>query len=121
MEFYCLRPVGIRALYPPPQLLRGFSRAEQARLHNRIGMLSTSDRRYSLRGVRPGMRLAFAKRRLHLGRPIVIGRNAWYLIRFGSQTGTLKVQRGKVGEVGIALRVLTRNRKEARRFLSAFH
>jgi hypothetical protein len=75
----------------PPRQLKGFSRVS---LH-------------------PG------HRRLHLGRPFVVGRDDWYLLADRSARGVMKVRRGIIEEVGIANRSLTNRRAKARRFLGS--
>lgn len=119
MDFFCLRPIGIRAAYGYPALVRGLRRAERRRLIGRIVLLLTADRRYALRGVRPGARLRRVARRLHLWRRIRIGANDWYIAPNGKSRGVLKVRHGVIQEVGIATRALTRNYAAARRFLRA--
>jgi hypothetical protein len=121
MDFYCYRPAGIRAGYPSGSLLRSVSRAERRRIAGRIILLSTADRRYVLRGVRPGTRLARVQRRLRLRHPYSVGRNRWYLIADGSARGLLKVQHGVIEEVGLVDRRLTATPREIRRFLRAFY
>jgi hypothetical protein len=121
MDFYCYRPVGIRAGYPSGSLLRSVSRAERRRIAGRIILLSTADRRYSLRGVRPGTRVARVQRRLRLRHPYFVGRNRWYLIADGSARGLLKVQHGVIEEVGLVDRRLTGSPRAIRRFLRTFY
>ncbi len=71
-DFFCLKPIGIRAAYPSAALLRGVPRKQRTRYENRIVLLSTSDRLYALRGVRPGTRLSKVARKLRVGRRIRI-------------------------------------------------
>ena len=118
MDFFCLKPIGIRAAYPSPAMLRELPRRMRGRFRNRIVLLLTADKRYALRGVRPGARLRRVARRLHVGRRIRIGLNDWYLCPDGRSRGVLKVRHGVIEEVGIAEHRFTRNRKADRRFLS---
>jgi hypothetical protein len=119
-DFFCLRPVGIRAGYGYAKLVRALPRAQRRRLIGRIVFISTADRRYRLHGVRAGMSVRAARRRLHLNRAMRIGRNVWYLARNGSSRGVLKTRHGRVLEVGVANRSLTANRARERRLLRAF-
>ena len=117
MDFFCLRPIGIRAAYGYPALLRPLPRAARRRLLGRIVLLLTANRRYSLRGVRPGSRLRRAAHRLRLWRRIRIGLNDWYIAPDGPSRGVLKARHGVVEEVGIAEKALARTYAAARRFL----
>jgi hypothetical protein len=80
----------------------------------------TANRHYRLRGVRLGMRIAAVARRLRTGRPFHIGLNWWYLARGGVSHGLLKVRHGRIQEIGIVNRRLTRNRRMAALFLMSF-
>jgi uncharacterized protein len=116
MVFYCLSPDGIRAGYPSPRLLRLIPRAQRGRTRGTAVLALTANHHFALDGVRPGTRLA-AARRLHLGRPYAVGANRWYLTR---GRGVLKVRGGMIEEIGIAQQRFTRTRAAARTFLRGF-
>ena len=97
--------------------MRKLPRAQRRRLIGRIVLLLTADRRYALRGVKPGARLSRVARRLRVWRRIRIGLNDWYIAPDGRSRGVLKVRHGVIQEVGIANRALTPNRAAAARFL----
>jgi hypothetical protein len=122
MDFFCPARGGIRAGYPSPAASRLVSPALRRRLHGRVVLLLTSNRHYALRGVRPGTRLARVARRLHAGRGFHVGRNTWYLVAGGSHhsRGVLKVQHGRIGEIGIVDPRFVRGRRQARAFLRTF-
>jgi alpha-glucosidase (family GH31 glycosyl hydrolase) len=104
MDFYCLAPHGIRV---------GF--------HGRRAVLAlTANRHYAIRGIRPGLRLAVAARRVRLLGPFHVGLNFWYLVPGHNATGVLKVRRGRIQEIGIADKRLTTGRRRAMRFLESF-
>jgi hypothetical protein len=117
MDFFCLKPIGIRAAYASPALVRKLRRSQRARLLGRIVLLLTADTRYNVEGVRPGARLRRFARRLRVGKRIRIGLNDWYVGPFGSSNLVLKVRHGVIEEIGIANRRLTLNRAAQRRFL----
>ncbi len=119
MDFFCLKPIGIRAAYGSPALVRRLPRSQRGRLLGRIVLLLTADKRYALRGVKPGTRLARVARRLHVSRRIRIGRNDWFIVPNGPSRGVLKVRHGVIEEVGIANRRLTGSYRAARRFLGS--
>jgi hypothetical protein len=120
MEFFCLSPIGIPVGYASPMLLRGLSPGARRAVQGRVVLALTANRRYPLRGMRPGMRLAAVARRLHVARPFHIGLNYWYLAPNGSTTGVLKVRHGTIDEIGVAVKALTRTRLAAARFLRSF-
>ena len=118
MDFFCLKPIGIRAAYPSPAMLRGLKRNARRQLSGRIVVLLTSDRLYALRSVKPGARLSKVARRLHVGRRIRIGLNDWYLLPNGRSIGVLKVRHGVIEEVGIADKRLSYRSRAGKQFLS---
>jgi hypothetical protein len=120
MDFLCPAADGIRVGYPSSALLRPLSRAERRRVQGRVVLALTANPNYALRGVTPGRRLAAVARRLHVGKPFHIGLNLWYLAPAGRSRAVLKVRHGIIGEIGVANRQLTSNRRAARRFLSRF-
>jgi hypothetical protein len=119
VDYYCLNPSGIRAAYAPAALVHGLPRAQRRALQDHAVLLLTDGRRYALRGVRPGTRLARVTRRLHLGRGIHVGANVWYVLSGGRSHGVLKVHRGIIQEIGIATARLTGNRRADLRFFLA--
>jgi len=120
MDFFCLSPIGIRAGYPSPKLLRTLSRSERSRVRGRVVLALTANRYYTLGGVRPGVRLAAAARRLGTGKGFHIGLNWWYLAPNGPSRGVLKVRHGIIQEIGIANTQLTNNPRADWRFLTSF-
>ena len=112
---------GIRVGYPVNQLLTALPRAQRARLAGRVVLALTANPYYALDGVRPGMSLTVAARRLRLGRAFPIGSNDWYLAAGTASRGVLKVRGGIVQEVGIADARLTGGSAASQhRFLASF-
>jgi hypothetical protein len=110
MDFFCLKPIGIRAAYPSPAVLRKFQRKLRSQLNGRIVLLLTADRHYALKGVRPGTRLTKQlARRLRLGPGLHIGVNWWYTGPNGASHAVLKVHKGRIEELGIADKRVTGN------------
>ncbi|MGH2868147.1 MAG: beta-galactosidase [Solirubrobacteraceae bacterium] len=122
MDFFCPARGGIRVGYPSPGLLRSVARSERRRLRGRAVVVLTSNRHYALRGVRPGARLTKVARRLRAGRGFHVGRNTWYLVPSGSRLsrGVLKVQHGRIAEIGIADPRFARGRRAGRVFFRSF-
>jgi hypothetical protein len=119
MDFFCLKPAGIRAAYPSPAMLHPLARKVRGALQGRIVLLLTSDRLYAVRGVKPGTRLSKVGHKLHVGRRIAIGSNDWYLFANGRSIGVLKVRHGTIEEVGIADRRLSYRTHAGKLFLAA--
>ncbi len=119
-DFCLIGGFGIRAGYPSVKLLRGVSAHKRAQLRGRIVIALTANPRYVLDGVRPGMTLAAARRKLALAQPFRIGQNKWYIVSRRASVGVLKVRRGKVDEVGITERLLAQTRAAQQRLLSSF-
>ena len=118
---YCLfAGWGIRAGYPSTNLLQTIPRSRRAADLGRLVLVLTANPFYALDGVRPGAGLSITRHRLHLGTPIQIGRNSWYVFRGQTATAILKVRHGVVQEVGIASRYLTSTREAQTRFLHSF-
>lgn len=119
-DFFCLSPVGVRVGYASPRLLRAIQRRHRHTYRGRVVWASTSDIYFTVRGVRPGTRVASARRHLRLSRPFHVGRNTWYVAPNGASTAVLKVRRGMIEEIGIGDRQLTRSRARDRVFLRSF-
>ena len=77
--------------------------------------MTSSSRSYSAFGRRPGSSAAGLG-----GRRRRIGKNLWILRRGSRATVVFKVRRGKIREVGLADRRLTRGRVATRRYLRTF-
>jgi beta-glucosidase len=122
LDFFCLAGGGgIRAGYPSAKLLRSLRRGLRHTVQGRAVLLLAANRHYALAGVRPGQSAAFARRHLKLGHAVQIGRNTWYLTAVrGSRRGVLRIQRGRVQEIGITERRLTASRAAGRRLLASF-
>jgi hypothetical protein len=120
-DYFCFSPVGIRAGYPSPALLRLLPRGQRRGAAGHVIFILSFNHRYALHGVHPGSR--FTKRlsrRLHLGRGFKLGPATWYEIGNGPSTGLIEVHRGFVQGVGLADRRFTKSRPTTVRFLNAF-
>jgi hypothetical protein len=120
MDFFCTGAQGIRVGYPSARLLRTLPAGVHRRVRGRVVLILTSSKRFSLRGIHTGARVASAARRARLTGPFVIGANDWYLLRVGSGRGVLKVRHGVVQEVGLADPSLTRTHHRDTVFLRSF-
>ena len=119
-DVFCLAGgPGIRVGYASAAILRRLTPGAAARIRGRAVIVLTANHHYALRGVRPGMRATAAtRRRLRTYRPVRLGANRWYFITLPGGTGVVKVTRGRVAEVGIANRRLSRGARARRRLLA---
>jgi hypothetical protein len=108
---------GIRVGYASARLL---GTSSTAKLTGRVVLALTANRFYTLRGVRPGARLAIAAHQLKLAEPIHWGANDWYVISGATSNGLLKVRHGAIQEVGIVNKQLTNGRAAQLRLLRSF-
>jgi len=121
MDNFCLaHGYGIRAGYPSTKLLRSSSRAVRRQIRGRVIIALTANSHYALDGIRPRARVRSLTHRLARDTAFRIGRNTWYVLRHGRSDGLLKVQRGRVQEVGILARQVSRSRGTLRRVLHSF-
>ncbi|MFZ0042216.1 MAG: alpha/beta hydrolase [Solirubrobacteraceae bacterium] len=121
MDVFCLaNGPGIRVGYPSSKLLRALSRATRRHVKNRIVLALTANKHYVLGGIRPGARVKSVARRLRHDKPFRIGRNTWYVLSGARRDGLVKAQRGKVREVGVLARQVSRGRRAQRRTLTSF-
>jgi hypothetical protein len=120
IDFFCFAGGGLRVGYPAAGLLRSLSRRDRGRTRGRAVLILTANPHYALHGVRPGDSMARARRRLTLGRGFRVGRNRWYLTPHGARHGVLRIQHGRVQEIGIAAGVVTAGRGAQSRLLRSF-
>jgi hypothetical protein len=122
LDFYCLRRgAGIRVGYPSRRELHALSRRSRQRVSGRAVLVLAANPHYALGAVHSGMTLRAARRAARLGRGYHVGRNVWYLLAaHGRARGVLRVNGGRVQEVGVADRVLTTGHAAAARFLRSF-
>jgi hypothetical protein len=109
----------VHVLYGAPKQLSGLPARSRSALRGRVVAAWSTSRRFALRGVKPGMRLAAARRRLRLRRGVGVAASTWYVVGNGSSAGLLEIRRGMVVAVGIADRRLTRGSAQTRRLLRA--
>jgi hypothetical protein len=121
-DFFCLYGGwGIHAGYPSNALLRGVPAVQRAGLKGRIALALTSNPFYALNGARPGMSVSSVASRLHAGKAITLGANAWYIIPGSASRGVLRVRAGIIQEIGIAAEALTNTRGAQHQLLSVFN
>ena len=106
-DVFCLLPTGLRVGYPSPSLLRSVASGTRATLSGHVVWATTANKHFSAHGIRPGVRVASAKRVLTTARSVLVGRVAWYFLPGRVATIVIAVRGGVVEEVGIASKWLT--------------
>jgi hypothetical protein len=120
-DFFCLTPIGVRVGYASPLLLKVVPKQARAALKGRVVWASTANAYYTIKGIRAGARLAAAKKKLDVGKPLHIGPNYWYLAPDGKSTAVLKVRHGIVDEIGIVDKALTDGRTAQSALMHSFY
>ena len=117
-DVFCLRPIGIRALYATPAVVRGLPARAGARLVGRVALLMSADPRYAFDRVHPGAPArALNRLRPRLLGAYALGVNRWYVARSGAVRGVFKVSGGVVREVGVLDGALRPTRARTKRLL----
>jgi hypothetical protein len=121
IDRYCVQDGGVlRIGYPTRRLNRGLGRRLRRRVRSKAQVALTSNPRASIRGIRRGTRVRTLRRRLRGERRYRVGRNTWYVARRKRARLLFKTRRGRVREIGIASRRLSRTRRGTRRLLRAW-
>jgi pimeloyl-ACP methyl ester carboxylesterase len=120
MDRFCLSGGAIRVGYPSAKLLRKLSPVIRSQVRGRVILALSANPRYALDGIRAGTRFRRVARRHATEQPFHIGLNRWYVVPGGRSDGVLKVRSGRIQEVGIASRQLSRGRAAQRRLLASF-
>jgi hypothetical protein len=120
-DVFCLRGPGIRVGYLSATTLRTLSAQQRRRYGARAVIALTANRHYSLQGLRAGMRAPRGRgiRRLHVLATYKSRSVTWYLTRVHGAHGVLRIRRGVVTQIGVAVLGLT-DGAHARRFLAGF-
>jgi hypothetical protein len=121
MDDFCLYAGwGIRVGYPSSKLLRALTAPDRRRVRGRIVLALTDNPFYGLDGIKPGLTLAAAKRKLHLGKKLHLGQNDWYFAPGKRANLVLKVRYGVIDELGLADRRLSTGRRAQLRLLLGY-
>jgi hypothetical protein len=112
-ERYCLTGGAVRIAYTNKSLLK-LNAGITGQRTGRVALALTGNRHYSTHGIQTRMTVTAARKRLLLGRGLVIGKNTWYFVSSGQVTTVIKAQAGVVGEIGIANPELSRTADQQR-------
>jgi hypothetical protein len=121
LDRFCAEGGGnFRIGYPTPRLTRTISRALARKVKDRVVIVLTSSRRFSLAGIKVGDSVSKARSRLAREKAFRIGSNTWYVAKRGSARLLVKTKNGRVGEIGIGDPRLSTTAKATKRFLNAW-
>ena len=121
LDRYCAEGGGnFRIGYPTPRLTTKLSRSMRRKVKDRVVIVLTSSKRFSLGGIKVGDATGSALRRLNRERAFRVGSNTWYVARRGKARLLVKTKNGRVGEIGIGDPRLTPTPKATKRFLNAW-
>jgi hypothetical protein len=107
----------VRAGYPAYPTLLPLGKRERRRVNRRAVLVLTTRKSHTIKGIKPGASEKTVRRKLRGARPIRIGSIRWYLKATARARIVVRVRRGKVVELGLADKRLTRTRKAAKRLL----
>lgn len=110
-DLFCLKPTGLSVGYPSQTLLRALSSSDRKKLAGRAVWALTANSHYAVGAIRPGAKVASAKRALTAARVVRVGRVSWYFLPERAATVVVQIRAGVVREVGIATKQLTQTAK----------
>jgi hypothetical protein len=102
-DTFCLTPYGVTVGYPTAALLKTLSHSASNSLKRTVVWITTGNPRYSINGVRAGVPLSVAIKRLALGRPLKAGKHSWFVAPGGGTEYLVRAPGGVVQEIGIAV------------------
>jgi hypothetical protein len=118
---YCIEGGGaLRIGYPTRRLNRSLGRSQRRRVRSRAIAILVTSRRFSIRRIRAGSSVRALRRRLRGERRVRVGSNSWYVVAGKRSRLLFKTRGGRVREIGIADKRLTRTRVGQRRLLRAW-
>jgi hypothetical protein len=121
LDRFCAEGGGnFRIGYPTPRLNATLSRALARKVKDRVVIVLTSSRRFSLGGIEVGDTVRAARSRLAGEKAFKIGSNTWYVAKRGSARLLVKTKGGRIGEIGIGDPRLTTTARDTKRFLNAW-
>jgi hypothetical protein len=121
LDRYCARGGGtFRIGYPTSRLSKTLKRSVRRKVKGRVVIVLTSNKGFSLKGIRPGSSSSKAASKLKHERKLKVGKNRWLVVPGRKVTLLVRIQGGKVREIGIGDGRLTHGTKATKRFLRAW-
>jgi hypothetical protein len=113
IDRYCVTGGGaMRIGYPTHRLRAARAIGKMVRHRSTKALLAlTSSKRFTLKKLKVGQRERTLRRRLHGEQRVRVGRNRWYLVPGKTSRLVFQVRRGRITQVGIASKTLTRGRR----------
>lgn len=121
IDRYCVKGGGtLRIGYPTTRLNARLAGVTRKRVKSKAVLMVSTNKRFKLRGLKAGSKVSTLKRRLRTERRYKVGKSAWYVARGKRSAILFRARGGKVREVGVANRTLTRRPAGVRRLLRAW-
>ena len=121
IDRYCVAGGGtMRAGYPTARLASKLKRKTRRRIKSKAVLLLSTSKKFRIRKIRRGSKVTTLLRRLRGERGVTIGRNRWFYARGKSSMLLFRTRKGKVLEVGIASKTLTKTQRGTVRVLRAW-
>ena len=121
LDRYCVAGGGaLKVGYPTTKLGRRLKPSLRRKVNNRIVLILTSSRRFSLKGIHPGDSPRSARRQLKGERRFKAGGNTWYVTTVSGVRLLVKTRGDKVREIGIGNRSLSQGRRATKTFLASW-
>jgi hypothetical protein len=121
LDRYCARGGGtFRIGYPTKRLSNTLKRSLRRKVKGRVVIVLTSNKGFSLKGIRPGSSSSKARKKLKHEHSLKVGKNRWLVVSGRKVTLLVRIQGKKVREIGIGDGRLTHGTKATKRFLRAW-
>ena len=121
LDRYCVQGGGtMRVGYPTKRFNRKISRKTRKRYASKAIFIVSNSKRFRIKRIRAGSRVRTLRRRLKGERSFKIGRIRWYTVAGKRSRLIFSTRRGRVREVGLASKKLTRTRRGTVRLLRAW-
>ncbi len=121
IDRYCVQGGGtMRVGYPTKRFNRKIRRKTRRRYASKAIFIVSNSKRFRVKRLRTGSRVRTLRRRLKGERSFKIGRIRWYTVAGKRSRVLFSTRGGKVREVGLASKKLTRTRRGTVRLLRAW-
>jgi len=121
IDRYCVQKGGtLRVGYPTGRLASKLSRKTRRRIGKKAILLLSTSKKFRIRKIRRGTSTKTLRKRLRGERRVKIGKNTWYYAKGSKARLLFRARKGKVLDVGLGSRSLTKSRKSVVRFLHAW-
>jgi hypothetical protein len=121
IDRYCMQGGGtMRVGYPTRRLNSKLSARTRKKLSDKAVFAVSTSKRFRIRKLAVGSRVSTLRKRLKGERSYVIGKNRWYVAAGSRSRLVFSTRRGRIREMGIASKSLSRTRTASVRLLRAW-